>query len=205
MKSDKIWQNLHHLYSSQDWSNKPSIFAEFAIQYFPLKGSLLELGAGLGQDAQFFSQKGYQVLATDLNTESLKKIPNSDVQELDLKQLFPFPDESFNIVYGHLSVHYFNLQTTQQIFDEVYRVLKKGGIVAIFTNSTSDPEYDTGKKLEDDFFEFKEGLTKRYFSIESIKKFTKKFEVVLLDNQGETYKDAAKGIHNLIRFIGKKE
>jgi len=31
------------------------------------------------------------------------------------------------------------------------------------------------------------------------------FEIILLDNYGETYKDSAKGIHNLIRFVGRKK
>lgn len=124
-------------------------------------------------------------------------------EKLNLKNGFPYKEATFDIVYAHLSLHYFTEKITKQIFDEIRRVLKAGGIVAVFTNSTSDPEYNIGKKIEEDLFEI-EGMEKRFFSIDSMKKFAKDFEIVLLDNQGKTYKDEAKGVHNLIRFIGKK-
>jgi len=60
-----------------------------------------------------------------------------------------------------------------------------------------------GKQIEPDFFQIDQ-LTKRYFSIASARTYGKYFEINLLDNFGETYKDAAKGVHNLIRFIGSK-
>ena len=41
-------------------------------------------------------------------------------------------------------------------------------------------------------------------SVETAKNFAHDFTVLLADNNGETYKDAAVGVHNLIRFIGKK-
>ena len=33
--TDKMWSNLHKNYQEKDWINKPTIFAEFAIKYFP--------------------------------------------------------------------------------------------------------------------------------------------------------------------------
>ncbi len=120
-----------------------------------------------------------------------------------MRRPLPFDDASFDIVYAHLSLHYFDRQTTEQIFAEMYRILKPKGLLAFFTNSTNDPEYNTGTQIEADFFEI-EGTTKRYFSVESAKQFAYAFRSVLVDNKGETYKDRAKGIHNLIRFIGTK-
>lgn len=66
-----------------------------------------------------------------------------------------------------------------------------------------DPEYGQGEQIEIDYF-FIEDKNKRFFSTESIKDYFKNFEITLLDDEGETYKDAAKGVHNLIRFIAKK-
>ena len=48
---NKAWSELHNNYKKRDWINKPSIFAEQAIKYFPSSGKVLELGAGLGQDS----------------------------------------------------------------------------------------------------------------------------------------------------------
>jgi len=41
-----VWQDIHKNYKEQDWIDKPSIFAEQALPYFPKNGRVLELGAG---------------------------------------------------------------------------------------------------------------------------------------------------------------
>lgn len=48
---DTLWKELHSNYQEQNWIEKPSIFAETAIQYFPKSRKILELGAGHGQDS----------------------------------------------------------------------------------------------------------------------------------------------------------
>ncbi len=218
MKSDttdqaEVWKELHdHYYKKAPWIDKPSLFAQDAINYFPKSGRILELGAGQGQDSRFFAEHGYKVVSTDLEDSALdlsrsklsaKLKPEVTVRKLDLRDDFPFDKESFDVVYAHLSLHYFDIETTGKIFDSITRVLKPGGVVAVFTNSTSDPEYGTGKQIEPDFFQI-DNLAKRYFSVDTMRKFAQFYEIMLLDDHGETYKDAAKGIHNLIRFIGSK-
>jgi hypothetical protein len=82
--------------------------------------------------------------------------------------------------------------------------MKKWGVFAILLNTKDDPEYGTGNKIENDFFMIW-WIAKRYFDIESVKRlFWEWFEVIVLDNQGESYKDREKWIHNLIRFVWKK-
>lgn len=212
MKTD-YWDKKHVEYKGQDWIDSPSIFAESAIKYFPKSGRMLELGAGQGQDSRFFAQHGYYVVSTDNNLAALKecedkvekeKLDNIQIENFSLGNKFPYKDGEFDIVYAHLSLHYFDYKTTKAIFNEIYRVLKKNGIIAFFVNSISDPEYKTGSMLENDLFEI-EGKKKRFFSVKSAKQFANSFKPLLVDNNGETYKDSAKGIHNLIRFIGKKE
>ncbi len=207
-----VWKELHSNYQVQNWVDKPTIFAESAIQYFPKSGKILELGAGHGQDTFFFANQGYDVLSTDIETSSLlfNLAKKSDalkgkinVLQLDLRNPLPFDDQSLDIVYAHLSLHYFDKESTWFIINEIRRVLKSGGIFAFLANSTSDPEYSEGVRLEDDFFLINK-ITKRYFSIDSTKEFTQDFQVSLLDNLGKTFKDEAKGVSNLIRFIGKK-
>lgn len=188
-----------------NWASRPSLFAETVKAYLPKTGSLLELGAGLGQDSAYFSDLGYEVTATDLNIDKLEALLgyNFSVQTVDLCKQLLFEDNSFDIVYAHLSLHYFDEATTNQIFTEIHRILKPGGKLAYFTNSTEDPEYNTGVQIEPDYFEI-EGTAKRYFNIQSAMKFAHNFTPVLADNSGETYKDTAKGNHHLIRFIGTK-
>lgn len=206
-----VWSDLHKTYKQQDWIDKPSIFAEQAIKYFPKKGKVLELGAGQAQDGCFFASQGYEVVATDIEDSALElaqqkateKSVKIDFKKVDLREELPFDSEDFDVVYAHLSLHYFDKETTTRLFGEIQRVLKPGGVFAFFVNSVNDPEYKTGKELETDYFQI-DKTTKRYFSEKTAREFAQWFEVNLLDEQGETYKDSAKGVHNLVRFIGKK-
>jgi SAM-dependent methyltransferase len=209
---NNIWSNLHEDYKNQDWIDKPSIFAETSMIYFPTKGKILDLGAGQGQDSRFFAEHGYEVVSTDFEETALEQNKSKladnlkqkvTIKKVDLREKLPFDDASFDVIYAHLSLHYFDYETTLRLFGEIRRILKPNGILSFFTNSVHDPEYNTGKKLEDDFFQIDQ-TTKRYFSLETATAFTKHFDANLLDDQGETYKDRAKGVHNLIRFIGTK-
>lgn len=208
-----VWSDLHENYKSQDWINRPSIFAETAITYFPAKGKVLDLGAGQGQDSRYFAEHGYEVVSTDLEESALEQSKSKltggleekvTVQNVDLREELPLGNESFDAVYAHLSLHYFDYETTVRLFGEIQRVLKPGGVFALLTNSIHDPEYNTGAKLEDDYFQIGQ-TAKRYFSVDSIRNFTRYFDINLLDNHGETYKDRDKGVHNLIRFVGTKQ
>lgn len=206
------WSKKQEGYKSADWSSKPSLFAEFSFKYFPENGLVLELGAGVGQDSVFFAKNGLNVTSTDktvghlcatvdrLDTHTKQLI---NVQKLDLTEPFAIEDSSFDVVYAHLSLHYFDKATTQKIFTEIHRVLKPNGILAFFTNSVNDPEYDTGAQIEKDYFSTG-GDTKRYFSVDTALGFASSFEPMIADAQGETYKDMAKGVHGLIRFVGSK-
>lgn len=213
MSNNNVWSDLHKSYKDRDWIDKPSLFAETAITYFPADGRVLDLGAGQGQDSRFFAEQGYEVISTDLEetaleqnasklSEELKK--KITVQKIDLRDELPFEDASFDVVYAHLSLHYFDYETTVRLFGEIQRVLKPGGVLAFFTNSVHDPEYESGEKIEEDYFQIG-GATKRYLSVDTARAFARYFDVNLLDDHGETYKDRDKGVHNLIRFIGTKK
>ena len=211
MKKDDQWNKLHDHYSKQDWIKKPNIFAEEVLEYFPKEGYILCLGDGQGEDGRFFASKGYQVLSTDISDSALEinaqeieeqGLKNISTEKLDLTTDFPYEEATFDVVYAHLSLHYFSEEVTKQIVNEIKRVLKKGGILAVFVNSINDPEFNTGKRIEQELFEI-EGMTKRFFSKYSMDYFAQDFQVMLLDDKGRTYKDATKGVHNLVRFIGR--
>lgn len=212
MSNKTVWTKLHDDYKQRDWAKLPSLFAETAIEYFPENAKVLDLGAGLGQDSQFFAEHGHNVTSTDLECGVLEErfadLPDElknrlVTKRVDLRDELPFENGNFDVVYAHLSLHYFDRETTVRLIGEVQRVLKPGGVFAFFVNSTSDPEYASGEKIEDDFFKVGDA-TKRYFSVETAREFTKYLDTNLLDDKGETYKDRAKGVHDLVRFIGTK-
>ena len=85
----------------------------------------------LPTDVQYAHVEGH-----GLNGEELarnKQLDHYFVQNLNQNQIFPLEDCSFDVVVNTVSVQY--IQYPEQIFAEVYRVLKPGGGIAIFSFS----------------------------------------------------------------------
>lgn len=212
MKEQKIiWNNVHSNYSNQEWINKPTIFSQTVAKFIPKSGKLLELGAGQGQDTRFFAKNNYNVIASDFSDEALLKnkekalkenLKNIELKVIDLNTDFEIEEESYDIIYSHLALHYFTKEQTHKIFTKLHQALKKNGILAIILNSKHDEEFssDNKKLIEEDFFEFNNGMKKRFFSVGSLSEFIHKFNIVLLDDSGESHKNDK----NLVRFIGRK-
>jgi SAM-dependent methyltransferase len=201
MDLQDYWQKKLIRYSQESWSSQPSIFAAEVLPYLPFGGSLLDLGAGLGQDSRFFAQKGYRVLATDFSPYALKQIKGVSTRLVDLSLPLRFPPASFDIVYSHLALQYFDLSRTMSLFSEIYSVLKPEGIFAILLNTLDDPEIEASTPVGDDLYLTPGGLQKRYFSISTLRPLVENYEILLLDNHGRTQKDS---IQTLIRFVGRK-
>lgn len=148
------------------------------------------------------------MVATDYSVAAIdsarSRINGVEFLNLDTAAGLPFVAESFDVVYSHLALHYFDLETTRKILKDIHRVLKTDGVFATITNTLEDPEVKefNYQKLETDFYQDPKGVQKRYFSPESIGEITQGlFTTLLLDNQGATHKDK---LPNLIRFVGRK-
>lgn len=204
MDITKYWDQKLGVYLQHDWAAKPSIFAQEAAAYFPKKGKLLDLGAGVCQDSLYFVGQGYEVTASDISDFGFKMLEepgNVVFRVVDLGKKLPFSKESFDVVYSHLALQFFDAKRTRELFDEIYEILKPGGVLAVLVNSTTDPEIADSQKIGEDLYLTPSGLQKRFFSIKSLTHFTGKYQTIILDDHGKTYKD---GENNLIRFVGKK-
>jgi len=179
------------------------------------KQKILELGCGLGQDSMFFANAGHDVVATDLTNQAAPQIARAkelkpqlslSFQELNVteSQYSSFQQQEFDLIYAHLSLHYFTEQVMWKIVGRIRSLLKYDGHVALLLNPVTDREYGQGIKVEKDLFEI-DGIQKRYFSVESILYFMKdSFDTVLCDARGSSVKDHEKKNGGLIRYIGKK-
>jgi ubiquinone/menaquinone biosynthesis C-methylase UbiE len=206
----KIWEEKHKKYANQDWIDRPNIFAQFAISYFPKEGKLLDLGAGQGQDSRYFSKKGYYVIGTDFSETAIKLAREKTKKESlkinflisDLSKKFPFTQNEFDIVYSHLALQYFSNVVTKQLFEEIFRVTKTEGIFATLLNTMEDPEVKESKRIEKGLYMTPSEIIKRFYDLKYLKeKISGKFEPLVIDTKGETYKDEIK---TLVRFIGRK-
>lgn len=94
-----------------------------------LKGKrVLDIGCGTGRIIQMLKDKGAEIVALDISKEMItavgRKFPGVECVVGDSDEL-PFEDESFDLVLGLFWI--VHLRDLRASFDEVYRVLKKGG------------------------------------------------------------------------------
>ncbi len=100
-------------------------------------GDALEIGAGTGYFSLNLMAAGLidRATATDISPGMLATLEsNADRLGLNVRaaavdaESLPFPDESFDLVFGHAVLHH--IPDLGQAFDEFARVLRPGGTVA---------------------------------------------------------------------------
>ena len=170
-------------------------------------GKAVDLGCGLGQDSAWLAQQGFDVISCDISSVALRKLielyPEAQTIELDIAQGLPFEDNSIDIVNANLSLHYFTMEKTIEIFEDIYRVLKKDGLLIGRVNSDkNDYVNPNSKEIEKDFYyDTKAKKHSRLFNKEQFDKLTKEWKVLVL-NENETIRIGRKKY--IWEFIFKK-
>jgi ubiquinone/menaquinone biosynthesis C-methylase UbiE len=149
---DAIWENL---FRSQEWGKYPpeSVVRFVARNFYsaPKRGEirLLDAGCGPGACTWFMAREGFQVSGIDgsptairyagerLNAEDL----SADLRVGDYTSL-PWADEVFDGAIDTVSFYANLLADWQRAVDEVYRVIKPGGV--FFTSSFSNNTWGCG-------------------------------------------------------------
>ncbi len=121
-------------------------------KFLPLLGDMknkkvLDVGAGTGRLSLVLSKSGALVTALDVSGKMLQILQNKDKKIETVvgdAESLPFPDNTFDIVTAaFLVVH---LKDPNTFFDEAYRVLKDGGILAFSNiNQKEPPEVQTAE------------------------------------------------------------
>lgn len=98
------------------------------------KGSLLEIGAGAGWQAQELSKKGYKVDAIDIKSSQYLKDSIWPVKEYDGFNI-PFPDNYFDYIFSSNVLEH--IPHIEKFQSEIYRVLKNRGLAIHIVPSAS--------------------------------------------------------------------
>lgn len=189
-------KTVNHVMMNQNeyWKNKWTNGAEgpennFARRCFPQikqgkNKTLLDLGCGNGIDSLFFASKGMVVTSIDFSESGINKlrhiivknrISNIKAMKKDIRKL-DFDDNSFDVIYTHLSLHYFDDDTTTKIFNKLFNILRPGGMVFIKCKSTEDQLYGKGEKVGKDMFV--KGHLRHFFSKDYMREKLSKFDII---------------------------
>jgi len=172
---------------------EPSMPAREAALLFAGAGAadVLELGAGQGRDSLFFARSGFRVAALDFTSSGAAAIRHkAQFEDLadavepvvhDCCEPLPFPDESFDACYSHM-LYCMALGTPQleALSDEVWRVLRPGGLQLYTARTTADPDYGRGPAHGDDRFEAN-GFIVHFFSRGLVARLAAGFELLEAD------------------------
>lgn len=151
-----------------------------------IHGKALDLGCGVGQYTKYLLDKGMDVVSGDISTEALstlkEKIPEAKTIVLDMSKPLEFEDESFDLVFANLSIHFFNKETTINLIKEIKRILKKDGYFIGSVNSSKAYEFikDHVVEIEKDFYQSKERQV-RLFTKEQFDEFFSDFKLISLE------------------------
>lgn len=168
---EEFWRAKHQTYASKDFVKKPNWLARTLADNLEGRVRILDLGCGQGQDSKFLAAEGHDLVATDFSGFALQQFATS-AESLGIKQLqldiakppYPFDDGEFDVVYAHLSLHYFDVNSTRRVFAEISRILSPGGSFWSLFNSDHDPEASSeALRLEERYLELSPGDRKRYF------------------------------------------
>ena len=139
-------------------------------------GTILEISCGNGSDSLELLKRGYVVLGTENNQQYADYVNQKiDCIKHDTRDKFPFEDNTFDLVYSRLGLHYFTEQELKNIFKEISRITRK---YLVFTVKLVN-DIQTGKTIFSK--ETWEDIVSKEFEIVS----SAEKEGILYDNQSK--------------------
>ena len=189
---------------SQHWeknfSSKPEMFglepsepAKKSLKLFQEKNinKIVELGAGLGRDTIFFAKNYVHVTALDYSSSGIKVInekaekqnlsKNISTKIFDIRKKLPFEDESVDACFSHML--YCMALTSLEIEslnNEIFRILKPGGINIYTVRHINDGDYKKGIHRGEDLYE-NDGFIVHFFSKEKVKSYLRGFQNIIIE------------------------
>jgi SAM-dependent methyltransferase len=188
---DDYYRGLEERASDLDWGGR------WTAPFIPLLRAagakdVVELGCGTGNDAARLAREGFRVVATDLSTEAVASARQKygdlvDFQVVDMAAGLPFPEASVDAVMANVALHMFSDAVTREVFADVRRVLREGGLFLFHVNAHDDrplreDSRPVARELEPDYVLEEAGQTVRFFSRTYLDDLLTGWQVVMLDH-----------------------
>jgi SAM-dependent methyltransferase len=180
---DKLKEQLRQAYNRQaearenrgkpTWQLNPrNIFGDLLLQ--ENKKTLLELGAGTGEDGRYFQDLGLDVLCTDLSPEHVRycQAKGLNARVMDNTNM-DLPSASFDAVYAMNSLLHLPKKEWPAVLQNIQTVLKPDGLFFMGVYGGMDTE----GVWEDDHYD-----PKRFFAFytdDQLKKLLSQYFVIL--------------------------
>ncbi len=120
-----------------------AFYQSVIVEYGDSDSTVLEIGAGMGENTEYLLATGARVCATDISDDSLSVLSKRfDTDKLttevaDMENL-PFDDMSFDMAVNAGSLSYGD---NDAVLNEIYRVLKPKGVFIAVDSLSHNPIY----------------------------------------------------------------
>jgi len=142
------------------------------------KNKLLEIGAGTGENTLRLIKMKFSICATDISPRSVEvlnkkysKYKNFSSKVADMEKL-PFKNDSFDVICSAGSLSYGD---NNLVMNEIYRVLKFGGVVVLVDSLNDNPIYRLNRYINYIKGNRTESTLKRMPNVNLIDEYIKKF------------------------------
>ncbi len=152
----------------RQWGNAPTEFSHTLSC-----GTVLELGVGDGKNLRVRESSDTCFIGLDFSPAALR-ICRSDPQLSGVHLLLgdacqiPIRSSSIDLVYAHHILGHLSSSLHSLLMEEVFRVLKPHGLVALTVFASGDMREGKGEEVEASTYLRGDGIITRYFSPEEI-------------------------------------
>lgn len=194
MSWDAVWEKV---FQEQEWGKYPGedLIRFIARNFYSTPNrneiKLLEVGCGTGANLWYAAREGFSVYGIDGSTIAINRaIDRLDCEcpgwsgrlmVGDILQL-PFPDHFFDAVIDNEAVYCNSFSHSQDIYNEMARVTKKGGKLFSRTFATGSWGDQTGEKVGHNAYVVNEGPLagkgfSRFTDYKEIPELIQRFEI----------------------------
>ena len=175
--------------------------------------TILELGCGTGNDAARLAGEGYSVTATDLSAEAIGRArarfgSMARFMVADMTRRLPFPDGSFDAVMSNVALHMFPDGVTREVFAEVGRVVRAGGLFGFHVNALEDrplrARWLPARELEPDYVAEESGQTVHFFSEAYLRELLASWQEVQLTSVPIAHRDTGEPFKHVWRGVARR-
>lgn len=169
------WQDTYRAHPEM-YGSAPSAPAVYATKLFKDADAktVVELAAGHGRDAVYFARQGFRVLAIDFSEVAIKLIRSAAQTHgvagqvstfvQDMRDLLPPQNCAVDAVFAHMALCMaLSAKEIHTIVNEVWRVLRPGGIFVYTVRHTGDAHCGSGNPHGNNIFEH-DGFAVHFFS-----------------------------------------
>jgi len=183
-ENSKVYWEGHNTYRARDCIKTDDWLSLFLDEIKTCSDPIPDLGCGSGNNTLTLIRYGKTVIPCDFSKNAINNIKTNfpeveQAMQFDLIDGLPFEDNFTKVVVADLCLHYFTIEQTSFILEEIKRVVKPGGILLARFNSIQDVNHGAGKgdEIERHLYRTEDNRFKRFFDEIDIQRIFGKYKI----------------------------